>query len=133
MRGRSFVLLAALLLVAIVPASVQAERPAMAGPAAKVTICHRTGSSTNPWVKITISSQAWKAHEKHGDFVVTANRPCPPRTTTTTSMSATTTIGTTGAVSVVTVRTTVTVVVVTVSTVTTTRTVTPTTIATVVV
>ena len=31
----------------------------------KITICHRTGSDTNPYVKITISENAREAHENH--------------------------------------------------------------------
>ncbi len=30
-----------------------------AEPLEKVTICHRTGSESNPWVVITISGNAW--------------------------------------------------------------------------
>ena len=38
------------------------------GPDGKVTICHRTGSETNPIVVITISKNALPAHlENHGD------------------------------------------------------------------
>ena len=56
------------------------------GPAAaneypkKVTICHHTGSQTNPWVEITVSENALPAHLGHhdGDFVVGPNAPCPP-------------------------------------------------------
>jgi hypothetical protein len=44
----------------------------------KVTICHKTGSETNPWVKVTVSQNALKAHLAHGDFVVDVNNPCPP-------------------------------------------------------
>ena len=56
------------------------------GPAAasqypkKVTVCHRTHSKKHPWVKISISAPALKAHLRHGDFVVDANHPCPPNT-----------------------------------------------------
>jgi len=43
------------------------------GPAAasqypkKVTVCHRTHSKKHPWVKISISTHALKAHLRHGD------------------------------------------------------------------
>jgi hypothetical protein len=56
------------------------------GPAAasqypkKVTVCHRTHSKKHPWVKISISTHALKAHLRHGDFVVDATHPCPPNT-----------------------------------------------------
>jgi multimeric flavodoxin WrbA len=35
------------------------------GPDGKVTICHATGSETNPYVEITISVNALKAHRHH--------------------------------------------------------------------
>ena len=56
------------------------------GPAAasqypkKVTVCHRTHSKKHPWVKISISTHALKAHLRHGGFVVDATHPCPPNT-----------------------------------------------------
>src|SRR5262245_32223221 len=40
----------------------------------KVTICHHTHSKKHPWVTITVSSSALKAHKKHGDDLT---GPCP--------------------------------------------------------
>jgi hypothetical protein len=39
----------------------------------KVTICHHTGSRTNPTVTITVSRNALPAHFAHGDTL----GPCP--------------------------------------------------------
>jgi hypothetical protein len=47
-------------------------------PSKKVAVCHRTHSQKHPWVKISISVHALKAHLRHGDFVVDASHPCPP-------------------------------------------------------
>jgi hypothetical protein len=33
----------------------------------RVQICHRTHSKKHPWVRITVSSKALKAHLRHGD------------------------------------------------------------------
>jgi hypothetical protein len=43
----------------------------------KITICHRTGSQKNPWVQITVSANAWKAHQKHGDLNPVPAGGCP--------------------------------------------------------
>jgi hypothetical protein len=45
-----------------------------------VTICHHTGSDTNPWVELTLSPQGAANHLAHhpDDFVVTPSTPCPP-------------------------------------------------------
>jgi ABC-type sugar transport system substrate-binding protein len=48
------------------------------GDDGKVTICHRTGSETNPWVQITVGVNALPAHLAHGDFIVDEHKPCPP-------------------------------------------------------
>jgi len=41
------------------------------GPKGKITICHRTASATNPWLVITVSVNAWPAHQEHGDLLYT--------------------------------------------------------------
>src|SRR3954451_23802122 len=43
----------------------------------KVTICHHTGSQSNPWVPITIAEPALKAHRKHGDLIPAPAGGCP--------------------------------------------------------
>ncbi len=46
-----------------------------AGPAAKkTTICHRTTSTKNPYVKLRVSAKALKAHLKHAADII----PAPP-------------------------------------------------------
>jgi hypothetical protein len=49
-----------------------------------VTICHATGSDTNPYVEITVSENAVKAHRahQHGEDVVGVTGPCPTTTPT---------------------------------------------------
>jgi hypothetical protein len=55
--------------------------------AGKTTICHRTGSATNPFVLITVSNNALPAHMRHGDLLpgpsgtcVDATQPIPAST-----------------------------------------------------
>jgi hypothetical protein len=55
-----------------------AASPAATGTAtAKVTICHRTGSSKNPYVMITVSMNAIPAHSRHGDIIPAPAGGCP--------------------------------------------------------
>jgi hypothetical protein len=48
----------------------------------KVTICHATGSETNPYVLITVDEHALKAHTSHqdGEDIVNPTGPCPGAT-----------------------------------------------------
>jgi hypothetical protein len=41
--------------------------------AAKVTICHFTGSETNPFVVITVAASAWRSLEAKGDILAEPN------------------------------------------------------------
>src|SRR5437667_46275 len=49
----------------------------------KVQVCHRTSSKKRPYVLISISRKALKAHMRHGD-VLPVNGQCPGSTVTTT-------------------------------------------------
>jgi hypothetical protein len=40
----------------------------------QITICHHTHSKKHPMVTISISNNAWKAHQRHGDTLGA----CPP-------------------------------------------------------
>jgi len=43
----------------------------------KVTICHATGSSTNPFVQITISKNGLNGHDHHDDIIPAPAGGCP--------------------------------------------------------
>ena len=58
---------------------------------AKVTICHRTGSESNPYVEITVSQNALPAHEAHGDIIPVPAGGCPTALTGTPTGSVTAT------------------------------------------
>jgi hypothetical protein len=57
--------------------------------AGKTTICHATGSATNPYVQITISNNAVAAHRRHQDGrdIIPANGDCPAGTARTQAKS----------------------------------------------
>ena len=50
---------------------------------AKVTICHKTGSATNPCVKICVDESAVASHLAHGDFLGNCTPNCLPPVYTT--------------------------------------------------
>jgi hypothetical protein len=43
----------------------------------RITICHRTGSESNPYVEITIDDSALPAHLEHGDLYPVPQGGCP--------------------------------------------------------
>jgi hypothetical protein len=71
------------------PPAAQAPQPSNTPPA-RMTICHRTGSTANPFRRITVSSRAVlrpgsppglvvRAHMRHaGDILFPGATPCPP-------------------------------------------------------
>jgi hypothetical protein len=73
------------------PPAAQAPQPSNTPPA-RMTICHRTGSTANPFRRITVSSRAVlrpgsppglvvRAHMRHaGDILFPGLTPCPPGT-----------------------------------------------------
>jgi hypothetical protein len=148
MRTRVLALLAAAIIfvgLVIIPSAAFAGRPSSHGNGhghgdpptttsgtstnAKIAICHRTGSTTNPWVPITVSIHAWNAHAAHGDFRIDASHPCPPHSVTTTQSSSTSSSNSVSTVSVTQTQTVLTIVTVPVTT-TMTQTITTTTTAT---
>src|SRR3954452_17481445 len=54
---------------AVAPAPAPATAPSQRHGQPKLTICHHTGSQSNPWVQITVAEPALKAHRKHGDVI----------------------------------------------------------------
>lgn len=121
MKARFGVLAIALLLLALIPATVTAKKPetppanaatttatsavttrTATGAKGKVTLCHRTGSAKKPWVKVVVGANARKAHEKHGDFVLAAGASCPTTRSTSTRSKTSTTLSSTSTTSVVT-------------------------------
>ena len=65
----------AALMLAATPALAQSEDDP---PAGKITICHATGSATNPFVEITISENGLEGHGDHeGDIIPAPAGGCP--------------------------------------------------------
>jgi hypothetical protein len=58
----------------------QTRTPRPTGTVSKVSLCHRTGSQTNPYVLISISTSALPAHQQHGDIYPVPQGGCPQAT-----------------------------------------------------
>ncbi|WP_221090301.1 hypothetical protein [Deinococcus aquaedulcis] len=54
-----------------------ATPPAGGATSGRVTICHRTGSATNPYTLLTVSASALAAHRNHGDIIPAPAGGCP--------------------------------------------------------
>jgi hypothetical protein len=81
-------LVAALGLLVASPVALAAvtERGGALGPALKTTICHRTKSAKNPYVRITVSTRAaLNMHVRHPADIVPARGACPRTILTPTS------------------------------------------------
>jgi hypothetical protein len=60
------------------PARPAASTTQVGTNAGKITICHVTGSKTNPYVEITISVNGLNGHDKHqGDIIPAPAGGCP--------------------------------------------------------
>jgi hypothetical protein len=73
-RASSIAIAALLAVMATTIALPMSERQAEAA-SAKVTICHRTHATTNPYRRITVSQSAITRSKGHGDHVVTNGNP----------------------------------------------------------
>lgn len=91
----AFIAAVPVLLAGVVAAALGQEATTQTvTPPSKITICHKTGSDTNPWRRITVSSRAWMnptsksghvvgGHIRHtGDVIVVGTAACPSPTVT---------------------------------------------------
>jgi hypothetical protein len=88
------------ILLAGAVAAAQGQEARSVAPPSKVTICHDTGSASNPWRRITLSSRAvtnpkstsgrvLRAHLRHtGDAIVVGTAACPSPAVTPAKTSA---------------------------------------------
>jgi hypothetical protein len=54
-----------------------------------ITICHKTGSTTNPWVFMTIDPSTWPEYQAQGDVRATSLADCQPSVTQPTAAAPT--------------------------------------------
>lgn len=67
--------------VTLVATTVVAQVPVAAqGQGSQMTICHRTGSPSNPWVFMTIDARTWPEHQSQGDIQAGSLTDCAPPT-----------------------------------------------------
>jgi hypothetical protein len=65
----------------VVAMTLASQEPVAAqGQGNQMTICHRTGSPTNPWVFMTIDARTWPEHQAQGDIQATSLADCAPAT-----------------------------------------------------
>lgn len=76
-------------------ATVAATTATPGTPGVKVTICHRTGSASNPYVMITVSESALGDHGAHGDIIPAPAGGCPSTWQTATPSASGTVVGAT--------------------------------------
>ena len=48
------------------------------GQGQQITICHRTGSATAPWVFMSVDASTWPEHEAQGDIRANSLADCAP-------------------------------------------------------
>ena len=46
----------------------------------QITVCHRTGSPTSPWVFVTVDASTWPEHQAEGDFQAASIADCTAAT-----------------------------------------------------
>src|SRR5205814_5378160 len=90
------------LTMTLTPTQVPVGTPLGSVTPDRVTICHHTGSQSNPYVMITVDRNALPAHAAHGDIIPAPPEGCPAVLTPTNTGTATpmTTASVTGTPSV---------------------------------
>lgn len=84
-RARAVVLIGIMALAALALALVQAQSQAIGkSPHPKVTVCHATGSATNPYVELKVNQNGANGnrlndHTSHADDIIAPTGACPSR------------------------------------------------------